>query len=245
MNKQKVETRGLPSEFYVNASLLRALSLMEKAMPFSRDTMDFVIVHHDKEGLDARMQGVEQVKAYSRDSDGKWSKPLKKTKKFIPDTVEIPKHIRRLAISDRNAKVRTMDALIAYYIVGDSLLEKPHLTWEEGKTKAGDVFYQTSFCDSQSPNDHLIIITCCGKQYRLMLKGVARTTRRMQKKKKKVGKTSTNEMAQDIKVVSSSIGDAVAGESPSRSVNMTKYEGTILKAESMTSSSSTGYQMGD
>jgi len=246
MRKWSKEKRGLPDYFYVKASLLKALRLAGKAMKLSPDEVDDSIIvmnrNRTREDLDRQVRLVESLKVYSKDASGKWSKPLKKTKQYAPvTTFPIPNHLRRKAISDKGAKVRVMDALICTYFSFTMVNSK--LPWTNEKLKDGISYKFLSFDDSQSPNDHLIVFKIAMNEYRILLRGRARKVGIVHKKK--VGKTVTNEISSETEVVSAvTIDDLISEASSDSKASQIKRE-TMLADLDLTTSSPTGYQMGD
>jgi hypothetical protein len=240
------EKRGLPKYFYVKASLLKALRLAGKAMNLSPDTVDDTIVSFyggkTHEDLDEHVRLVESLEVYSKDASGTWSSSLKKTKQYTPVTTSpIPNHLRRKAISDKDAQVRVMDALICTYFSFTMVNGK--LPWTDKKTRSGTVFKFLTFDDSQSPNDHLIVFKIAIVEYRILLRGRARKVRTSHKKK--VGKTVTNEISKETEVVSAVTIDGLISEAVSESKTSQIKREVMLADLGITSSSPAGYQLGD
>lgn len=244
MVKQNVETRGLPGHLYMNASLLKAVRLAAKAMNQDPESIIATAIQcgkgHGKEDLDRMVRSVEKMYSRGWTKDGKWSDPLKKSARVqLPTTVLTPGYLKRKAISEKDSDVRVLDALVCRQLA----FTRSKLPWRE-KTKQDGTFshYYWACDDSQSPNNHLVVFTVDTTEYHILLKGVARASRKM--RKKKVGKTQAVEESKDTKTVSFEGVDLPVKESSASSKLQRIMRESEVEVSSLTSSASAGYQMG-
>jgi hypothetical protein len=153
--------------------------------------------------------------------------------------VSIPGYLRRKAISKEESGIRLLDALVCRHLA----LTKANLPWVEVPKSNGKGTYLLWQCDdSQSPNSHLVVFIVDTTEYHILMKGVARKTRKM--KKKKVGKTQAVEETKDSKTVSFEGVDLPVKESSASSKLQRIMRESEVMTAGLTSSASTGYQMG-